>query len=191
MKAIISLTARPGKALHGKARRVRAWLGSARPLEGRLTPALSFVSPGRSGLRREQNGSRSGERGTEHREHGQIGMQLNASESAYAERPEAVVVLQAAEGSLNGTASSVEVAPPFALARDQRVEPGRFAPNRARLTLASRAAPVGCAKSISPANHGVQRPGLSFCTPHGDGRRPGVGENRAGPNCSGPGSVQG
>src|SRR5205085_11191840 len=55
---------------------------------------------------------------------------------------QAVLVLQAAERALHGSASSVEVAPALRLARNQRVEARRLAPNRSGSALTRRAAPL-------------------------------------------------
>jgi hypothetical protein len=61
-------------------------------------------------LRREWNGSRSGERGGEAGEDHKVGVKLHLLDLAHAERAESPFVLQAAELALDGSASLVEVA---------------------------------------------------------------------------------
>lgn len=74
-------------------------------------------------LSRERYCSRTGERGREPGEHGEVGVERDLREPTDAKQGEGVLVLQAAKLALNGGASSVEVAPPFRLTRDERVEP--------------------------------------------------------------------
>jgi hypothetical protein len=91
-------------------------------------------------LGREGCGSRPSECGDEHCEHRQISVKLDAGESASAKGAKSVLVLQPAETPLYGSAPSVGVAVPLALARGQRVEAGSRAPDGGRLALAGRAA---------------------------------------------------
>src|SRR2546423_6615480 len=62
-----------------------------------------------------------------------------------------VLMLQPSKLTLNSGTATVEAAPPLALARDQRVQPGLLAPQRLGLALAGGAAPLGCAAlEVSP-----------------------------------------
>jgi hypothetical protein len=78
------------------------------PGEQSSTSGASISS--RGGLRREWNGSRSGERGGEAGEDHKVGVKLHLLDLAHAERAESPFVLQAAELALDGSASLVEVA---------------------------------------------------------------------------------
>ena len=69
-----------------------------------------------------------GERGGEASEHDEVGVERDLRQPANAKRGEAVVVLQAAELTLDGRAAPVEVAEPAGLARDERVKTGSLAP---------------------------------------------------------------
>ena len=75
--------------------------GSLLPLAVMLTPRVAGLR-----LRRERNGSRSGECHRERSEDAEVGVQLDSGESAHPERREAVLVLQPAEGALDGQPST-------------------------------------------------------------------------------------
>src|SRR5437763_11693403 len=94
-------------------------------------------------LYRERYGSRSGERGGEAGEDAEVGVKLNLREPTDAERLQAPLVLEPAELPLHRSASSVEVAPPLRLARDQRVQAVGLDPAGSGLALAGSAAPLG------------------------------------------------
>ena len=64
-------------------------------------------------LRSKRNGSRSVERLRQSCQHRQISVQLDARESANAERREAVLVLQPSELALDGSALVVQVTEPL------------------------------------------------------------------------------
>ena len=93
-------------------------------------------------LSRERNDPRPRERLRQPRQHREVGVKLDTSQSANAERSQPVLMLQSTELALDSAASPIEVAPPLALARDQRVQARRLAPDRARL-----ARPLGSATS--------------------------------------------
>jgi len=95
-----------------------------------------------SGLRREWNGSRSGERRGELREDAEVGVERDSFQAADAKRAESPLVLQAAELALDGSASPIKVAPSLRLARDQRMQPGSLPPYGSGLALAGGAAPL-------------------------------------------------
>jgi hypothetical protein len=88
------------------------------------------------GLRREWNGSRPCERLRERGEDTEIGVKRDLLDATDAERLQPVLVLEPAERTLHGSASTVKVAEPLALARDQRVEPGSLDPSGGGLALA-------------------------------------------------------
>ena len=73
-----------------------------------------------SGLRREGNGSRPGERAGEPREDGEVGVQLDALQSSDAQRRKRPAVLQVAELPLDRRAPRVELAPAQRLALNLR-----------------------------------------------------------------------
>jgi hypothetical protein len=95
-----------------------------------------------SALRRERHRSHPGERLREHRENAEVGVERDSLQAAYPQRCQGVVVLQSPEGSLDGASATVETVPPLALARDQRVQAGRLAPDRSGRALTGGAAPL-------------------------------------------------
>src|SRR5919108_4317269 len=106
-------------------------------------PMLSAVFMGRSvgRLGGERDGSRSRERLTEPREHRQVGVKLDAGESARAERCQAVLVLSAREGAFDAAALGEHLAEPWSAARDERVPPVGLDPDGLGRALARGAAP--------------------------------------------------
>ena len=94
------------------------------------------------GLRREWNGSRSGERHGKRGEDAEVGVERDSIEAANAERAEPVLVLQAAERPLDGSASPVQVTEALGVSRDQRVEAVGLDPAGRGLALTGRAAPL-------------------------------------------------
>ena len=92
-----------------------------------------------TGLRGERYGSRSGKRGGERGEDAEVGVKRDLLDATDAERRESGLVLEPAERALNRTASTVKVAEPLALARDQRMQTGSLAPHARGLALARRA----------------------------------------------------
>jgi hypothetical protein len=95
------------------------------------------------GLRRERNSPRSGKSQAEAGEHYEVGVKRDLGKSANAERGERILVLQAAELSFHGGASTVEVFPPFGLTRDERVTTASLDPLARWLALTSRATELG------------------------------------------------
>src|SRR5439155_14151992 len=73
-------------------------------VQGLSAPALL----GENGLGCERDGSRSGECDRERGEHRQVGVKLDAGQTANAERAQAVLVLQSAEAPLDRATSTVE-----------------------------------------------------------------------------------
>ena len=91
-----------------------------------------------SGLRRERNGSRSGECRGEAGEHDEVGVKRDLRQPAHAQRRQPVVVLQAPELALDGSAAPVEVGKPLSGARDERVAAVGLDSLRGGPTLAGR-----------------------------------------------------
>jgi hypothetical protein len=95
------------------------------------------------GLRREENGSRSGERAGEPREDSEIGVERDPLDTAHAERAKSPLVLQASELALDAPASAVQAAPPLRGARDKRMETVGLDPAGRGRAMARGAAPLG------------------------------------------------
>jgi hypothetical protein len=94
-------------------------------------------------LGRERNRSRSGECGGEAGEHHEVGVERDALQPAYAERDEAVVMLQSPKFPFHGGAALVEAPPPPRVAGDKRVASvGLYPPGGRSHALAGRAAPL-------------------------------------------------
>jgi hypothetical protein len=124
-----------------------------RPHEGTHSMAAARTSGLSSGLRREWNGSRSCERGGERGEDAEVGVERDPLKPSHSERLQAALVLEPPERTLDRSAPTVQVAPPLRFAGNQRVQPGRLAPEARGLALASRAAPFASFRLRSaPAN---------------------------------------
>jgi hypothetical protein len=131
----------------GQARRRKARLGRARPASehtgaGFACRVYPFYDCGE--LRREGNGSRSGERAGELNEDRQVGVKLDALKATNSERKHRPLVLETAKLSLHGGATLVELAPARRLTRDQRVKAVRLDPPACRTAGAGGAAPLPC-----------------------------------------------
>lgn len=74
-------------------------------------------------LRGQRNGSCSGERLRQPREHHKVGVKADALQAASPKRGKRVVVLQAPKLSFNGSAAPVEVFPSLSVASDAREQP--------------------------------------------------------------------
>ncbi len=98
----------PADGRAASCRRFIVLAGSRVPSRERAARADTRAAALSSG---ERHFTRTGERLPKSSEHGQVGVQLDAGESAYAERCEAVVVLQAAVLALDGGAPPVEALP--------------------------------------------------------------------------------
>src|SRR5207245_6884158 len=85
------------------------------------------ISP-RLGLRRQRNRPRAAESEREPSEHHEVSVESDALQSADPKRSQSVLMLQPPELALDGSTTPVEVAPALRLARDQRVESRRLAP---------------------------------------------------------------
>jgi hypothetical protein len=94
---------------------------------------------------REWYCSRTGECLRQAGKHGEVGVKLNAIQSANAERGEAVLVLESSELALDGRASTVEGTPPLRLTRDERVQTVGLDPPRLGRALSGWATPLACA----------------------------------------------
>jgi hypothetical protein len=75
-------------------------------------------------------------------QHRQVSVKLNPRQPTHTKGGEPVPMFQRSELSFDCRTAPVQVAPPFRLTRDERVQPRRLAPDRLRLTLTGRAAPL-------------------------------------------------
>ena len=90
----------------------------------------------------EWYGSRSTESGGKRRDHAEVSVKSDACKTTDAKRLQAALVLEPTEGALDCAASTVEVAPPLRLARDEGMQAACRDPLGERSALASRAAPL-------------------------------------------------
>jgi len=98
---------------------------------------------GKQSLSGERHDSHASECLRQPRQHREVSVKLNASESANAKRCQPVLMLQPAELALDSSTTPVQIAPALRVARDERMKPGSLDPPRLRNALADRAAPLG------------------------------------------------